>query len=252
MLKFSIVTCTWNSDQYLEQTIRSINSQSHSNLEVVFVDGGSTDSTLHLIDEFAGPKILLRDVRGGIANAMNAGLNAASGDVVVHLHSDDYFLHSHVLSRVAKYFEEHDCDWLFGRILNDRDGGLYPETYIPPKYSYAALLRSNIIPHAATFVKRSLFNKVGAFSAELKLAMDYDMWLRMGRVSTPHQLKEALSVFRRHDGSATEKNQLASFEEDHRLRMKYADTGVFDRTLHQIRYSVRKGRLLKRLQGSAL
>jgi glycosyltransferase involved in cell wall biosynthesis len=252
MLKFSIVTCTWNSDQYLGQTILSIEKQTHSNFEVIFVDGGSTDSTLHLIDQFAGPKTLLRDVRGGIANAMNVGLKAATGDVVVHLHSDDYFLHEQVLSRVASYFEEHDCDWLFGRILNDRDGGLYPETYIPPEYSYSALLRSNIIPHAATFVKRSLFSQVGDFSTGLKLAMDYEMWLRMGKVSEPHQLKEALSVFRRHGGSATEKNRLASFEEDHRLRMKYADTGLIDRFIHQLRYNVRKRRLLKQLQGSAL
>lgn len=249
MLKFSIVTCTWNSADLLWQTLQSVQNQTHANYEVIFVDGGSTDNTFHLIEEFPGEKVLLENVRGGIAHAMNAGLKAATGDVVMHLHSDDYLLHDKVLERVANYLSQHDCEWLFGRILNDRDGGLFPESYISPEYSYSALLRSNIVPHAATFVKRSLFEKVGGFSTELKLAMDYEMWLRMGRVATPHQLREALSVFRRHEGSATQKNRLASFEEDHRVRMQYAETGFVDRAAHRLRYLVRKRRLMKQLQG---
>lgn len=249
MTKFSIVTCTWNSEEFLWKTLQSIRSQTHVNYEMVFVDGGSTDRTLQLIEAFPGEKKLLQNVRGGIANAMNTGLEAATGDIVMHLHSDDYLLHEMVLARVAACFEEHQCEWLFGRILNDRDGGLFPETYIPPTYSYPALLRSNIIPHAATFVKRSLFKKVGGFRKDLKLAMDYEMWLRIGRVATPIQLKEALSVFRRHEGSATEKNRLSSFEEDHQVRMQYAHTGLIDRSMHRLRYLVRKRRLIKQLQG---
>lgn len=252
MIKFSIVTCTWNSESFLWQTLKSIRDQIHAEYEVVFVDGGSTDKTLQLIEEFPGEKVLLENVKGGIATAMNAGTNAASGDVVMHLHSDDYLLHDRVLSRVAAIFEQHNCDWLFGRILNDRDGALYPESYIPPKYSYRALLRSNFIPHAATFVKRNLYEKVGGFSTDLRLAMDYEMWLRLGRLSTPHQLGEALSVFRRHGGSATQKNRLASFEEDFLVRMKFADFGLIDRAGHRLRHRVRKSRLMKQLQGDQL
>lgn len=249
MLKFSIVTCTWNSADLLWQTLKSVKDQTYTHYEMVFVDGGSTDQTLQMIEAFPGEKVLLENVKGGIAAAMNAGTQAATGDVIMHLHSDDYLLHDRVLARVAAYFEQHQCEWLFGRILNDRDGGLFPETYIPPAYSYQALLRSNIVPHAATFVKRSLYEKAGGFSPELKLAMDYEMWLRIGRLATPHQLREALSVFRRHEGSATQKNRLASFEEDHRVRMKYAETGLVDRAAHQLRYLVRKNRLMKQLQG---
>ena len=251
MIKFSIITCTWNSADLLWQTLKSVKEQTHTHYEMVFVDGGSTDRTLQLIEEFPGEKVLLENVKGGIAAAMNAGTKAATGDVVMHLHSDDYLLHDRVLARVAAYFEQHQCEWLFGRILNDRDGGLYPESYIPPEYSYKALLRSNIVPHAATFVKRSLYEKAGGFSTELKLAMDYEMWLRIGRMANPHQLREALSVFRRHEGSATQKNRLASFEEDYRVRMQYAGSSLSERAAHWLRYRVRKARLLKQLQGGA-
>ncbi len=242
-MKISIVTCTWNSEEYLPATIKSIESQSHADLEVIFVDGGSRDGTLTQIESFAGSKVVFNDVLGGIAKAMNVGTDAARGDIVMHLHSDDYLAHPRVLSRVAEAFDKHGCEWLFGRILNDRAGGLFPETYIPPEYSYDALLRANIVPHAATFVRRDLYARADGFSEQLKYAMDYDMWLRLGRMAQPLQLREVLSVFRRHEGSTTEANRLASFDEDYRVRQAYLGGKPLSRLEHALRYRVRRKRL---------
>jgi len=247
----SIITCTWNSEQLLPATISSIQSQLLKEYEFVFVDGGSTDATLSQIEAIAGRKTVLNNVRGGIARAMNAGIEAAQGDVVMHLHSDDYLLHPHVFSRVQEVFEQTRCEWLFGRILNDRDGGLFPETYQAPPYSYKALQRANFVPHAATFVRKSLYQRAGGFSESLRYAMDYDMWLRLGKLAEPVQLREALSVFRRHDGSTTERNRLGSFDEDHAVRRKYLGNGFLERLEHEARYQVRRRRLQKLLSSQS-
>ncbi len=242
-MRISIITCTWNSDKFLPAALASIKSQLYSDHEVIFVDGGSQDNTLQQIEEYSGSKTVINDVRGGISKAMNAGVEAARGDLVMHLHSDDYLLHPNVLARVAATVEATGCEWLFGRILNDRAGGLFPETYIPPNYSYDALLRANIVPHAATFVRRELYARAGGFSEKLKYAMDYDMWLRLGRLAEPLQLREVLSVFRRHEGSTTEANRLASFDEDYRVRQAYLAGKPLSRLEHALRYRVRRRRL---------
>ena len=252
MLNYSIITCTWNSEILLPATISSVSSQNNSDYEFIFVDGGSTDSTLAQISAVKQSKQVIENIQGGIARAMNAGIEAARGDIVMHLHSDDYLLHPNVLERVAEVFEKTKCEWLFGRILNDRDGGLFSETYQSPEYSYKALQRANFVPHAATFVRRSLYERAGGFSESLRYAMDYDMWLRLGRLAEPVQMREALSVFRRHGGSTTEKNRLASFDEDHAVRLKYLDANSFDKLGHALRYQVRRRRLLAQLDAQTL
>lgn len=237
----SIVTCTWNSDRYLDDTISSVLKQKYQNYEFIFVDGGSTDNTLDIISKVPGNKIVLNDIGGGIANAMNEGIKAATGDIIIHLHSDDYLLHPYVFSKVVKLFEEQpNAQWLFGRILNDREGSLYPETYISPAYSFKNLLKSNIVPHAATFVKRQVFEKHGFFRKNLKYAMDYEMWLRIGSQENGVMVREAFSVFRRHDGSTTEMNQLASFNEDYKVRCEYLKPYSFAYLEHFIRYRIRR------------
>ncbi|MGU5767036.1 glycosyltransferase [Aeromonas allosaccharophila] len=248
-MKISIVTCTWNSESYLKVAIDSVLMQEYKDYEFIFVDGGSEDETLKIIESVNVPKIIRHDIRGGIAKAMNEGIRAATGDIIIHLHSDDYLLHKKVFSHVIEVFKKTSCEWLFGRILNDRDGLLFPETYIAPQYSYKNLIKSNIVPHAATFVKKTLFDKCGYFDEHLKYAMDYEMWLRLGLHSEPEMLRDALSVFRRHDGSTTERNRLGSFDEDYGVRCRYIQHMPISRIEHLIRYHIRRLKLKRALLG---
>ena len=96
---FSIITCTRNSATTLRQTLQSIQQQRGASFEQVFVDGDSTDATLNLLRAVPGQTTLLTGVRGGIAKAMNMGINAARGEIVAHLHSDD--------SRAARFVDGH-------------------------------------------------------------------------------------------------------------------------------------------------
>ena len=101
-MRFSIISCTWNSEPYLAQSIASVLAQDYPDIEYIFVDGGSTDGTLERIRSIPRPVKLIEDTRGGISRAMNRGIEAASGDVIAHLHGDDYYLHPRVLSMVAQ------------------------------------------------------------------------------------------------------------------------------------------------------
>ncbi len=244
-LTFSIITCTWNSASYLDQSISSVLMQDYPHIEYVFVDGGSSDGTLERIRALGRPYRLVENVRGGISNAMNEGLHAATGNVVAYLHSDDYYLYPDVLSTVARHLDSGNRGWLFGRIEQDIGGRLRPEGFTAPRYSLRRLLRRNFIPHPATFVRRKLMLRAGGFDTALKYAMDYDLWLKLGRLAEPVQLDEAFAAFRVHDGSASTKNKLAAMEEDFRVRLAHAGANPLVRGMHYTRYLVRRQQVLQ-------
>lgn len=240
-MKFSIITCTRNSLPYLRKSVESILNQDIGNFELIFIDGNSSDGTLEFIEGLNCNKKIVKGVAGGIAQAMNAGIQAATGDIIAHLHSDDYYLADDVLSRVAVHFEQSDHAWLFGRIMFDDEGRLTPETFVSPRYSYRRILMRNFIPHPATFIRREVFETCGMFSESLRYAMDYEFWLRIGRCYEPIQIDEPLAAFRRHDGSATHANFMRSFNEDFRVRLSHA--GWFQIPEIFLRYLVRRYRL---------
>lgn len=245
-LTFSVITCTWNSAAYLGESIASVLAQDHPHIEYIFVDGGSDDGTLEQIRALQRPYRLLENVRGGVSRAMNEGLRAATGDVVAYLHSDDYYLKPDVLSQAARLLESSGRGWLFGRTMALKGGTLHADNYVAPRFSYDSLLRGNFIPHPATFVRRELLLRAGGFNTGLKYAMDYDLWLKLARLSEPLQLDDALTAFREHEGSlsTSSRTRLAAMAEDFRVRLSYAGNNPLKRLAHYARYFVRRRRIM--------
>jgi glycosyltransferase involved in cell wall biosynthesis len=250
-MKISVITCTWNSEPYLAESIHSLLSQDHPDIEYIFVDGGSTDGTLERISKIGRDFKILHGVRGGISHAMNEGIRIATGDVIAHLHSDDYYLNPQVLSLVAKTMESPDVGWCFGRLKRIIGGQLRPESYVAPAYSRKRLLRGNFIPHPATFVRRDWMNQFGGFDEKLKYAMDYDLWLKLSEKGVPKELGIPLAAFREHEGSLSTANKVAAMQEDHQVRLRHCGRNPFDLSFHQLRYLLRKRRLNKSLEVSA-
>jgi len=214
------------------------------------VDGGSSDATLDLIAAYLadrpGQVRILRDVGGGISRAMNVGLEAARGEVVAHLHSDDYYHGAEVLALVRRTFEEGrdgaPVDWVYGNIQILKDGRMAPPHAMPP-FSYSAFVSGRAsIPHPAVFVRRSVFERVGLFDETLKYAMDTDLWLRLGQRSTPRMIDLPLTVFRDHAGSVSSSNRIKARREEFAVRRRHMDKAPFAFAVYCLRY-------LKRMRG---
>ncbi len=239
---FSIITCTWNSEPWLAQSIASVLRQKDVEIDYIFVDGGSNDGTLERIRALDRPYTLIEDVRGGISRAMNAGIEAAHGDIVAHLHSDDFYLRDDVLHTVATQFADSGCRWLFGRTMRCIDGRLVPEGFVAPRYSRRQLLQGNFIPHPATFVARELMWRAGGFDTRYKYAMDYDLWLRLSCIADPLQMDRPLAAFREHEGSLSTRERSAAMLEDLQVRMAHTGFHPVRRFEHLLRYLVRRQR----------
>lgn len=251
MTRFSIITCTWNSQPYVRQAVESVLQQSFADYELIFVDGGSTDGTLEYLATIPGQVTILRDVRGGISNAMNTGVHAARGQFIAHLHGDDYYLGAEMLTEVDQALADSGKAWLFGRIKSDIDGTLVTPNWPMPNYSRARLLCGNFIAHPATFVSRTLFLDTGGFDTRLRYAMDYDLWLKLAKVAAPTYLPRHIAAFRRHAGSTSTANAVAALEEDYRVRLSHAPHHMLSRAVHHVRFLFRRHRLQRRLAEAA-
>ena len=243
--RFSIVTCTWNSAATLADTLASIGAQTCRDIEHIFVDAGSTDATLDMIAAYPGNKVVLREVRGGISRAMNQGIEAASGEFLAHLHSDDYYANDGVLAGVARDLATSRRDWLFGAVEVLKEGVLTPPFPVRP-FSYFALASgAAFIPHPAVFVRRSLFARVGMFDERLKCAKDIDLWLRLAALTPPAALDRTLAVFRDHAGSVSSVNRIRARQEEFGVRRRHMGKSPLAFGIYCLRY-LKRMRALRR------
>jgi glycosyltransferase involved in cell wall biosynthesis len=189
-MRFSIITCTYNSAQYLQENIDSVAMQTYGDYEHIFIDGYSTDDTMAMIEQYRKKypdrvKVFQSEPRG-ISHAMNEGIEKAQGHYVVHLHSDDGLHDTRVLEKVEAFLMQNDDPaWIYGkaRVTNVSNGN---STIIPPRrliYDRSSfwllLFMNNYIPHQSVFIKKELFVQYGLFDETLKNYMDLDMWLRL-------------------------------------------------------------------------
>lgn len=237
-MKITVITVCLNSGEHLSQTLASVGSQSWQDIEHIVVDGGSQDTTLDILREAAenNPKLRFSsEPDNGISDAMNKGIALATGEVVAFLHADDFYADSNVLAEVAAIFEARpDIEWVTGGLQHVAADGNVIRRFPVRRWSYQRLLRGNILFHPATFVRRCCFEAVGGFEAGLRYVMDYDLWLRLGRRSSPYLIDRPLACFRLHSGSVSVKSVDAAFREELQVRLQYLQGKPLHKALHRL------------------
>jgi glycosyltransferase involved in cell wall biosynthesis len=224
-MRFSIITITFNSKKYLEQTILSVLHQDYQEFEYLLIDGGSTDGTLEILKRYADedPRIRwISEPDKGISDAMNKGILIAEGDIIAHLHSDDYYLQG-ALGSVVQLFEKGpQTSWVTGkaRFVNHSDETIY-ETSLKESYSFNSLYKKNIICHPSTFIRREIFNDIGLFDINIKYAMDYDIYLRILQKYELTVIDEVLVSYRSHLESLSSSNLIYAIQEELGISKKY-------------------------------
>lgn len=128
-MKITVITPTWNQADFIRDTIESVLNQNHKDIEYIIIDNESDDGTKEIVEEYQSKDsriIYIRESDNGQANAINKGLDRASGDIVCWLNSDDYYYDMDVLFNVNRAFEKHNSlDIIVGDgWYSDKDGNL--------------------------------------------------------------------------------------------------------------------------------
>lgn len=169
----SIITINFNDVEGLKKTMTSVIDQTYSNIEYIIIDGGSTDGSKPYIETHQESlSYWVSEPDKGIYNAMNKGIDKASGEYLLFLNSGDFLYKNNIIETSTKRFIE-GRDLYYGNLMVDYQGN-YKESKYPDKLSFSYFYHKGHLPHPATFIKRSLFKRVYKFKEDFKIVSDYD------------------------------------------------------------------------------
>lgn len=206
--KITIVTVTYNSEKYLEETIKSVIQQNYPNLEYIIIDGASTDETINIIKKYE--KYLtywISEPDGGMYEALQKGFDKSTGDIMSWINSDDMY-HPNAFLSVAEIFTNlQKVEWLTGANTNFDEKGrtiVTRPSYKHNKYSQFLYMAQHI-QQESTFWKRSLWEKAGSMlDTSLRYAGDFELWLRFNQHSQVYITNALIGGFRFRKNQLTE------------------------------------------------
>jgi glycosyltransferase involved in cell wall biosynthesis len=181
-MKVSIITVCFNIAGTIEDTIKSVLSQNHEDIEYIVVDGGSTDGTLDIINMYKNniAKVISEPDKG-IYDAMNKGLSSSTGDIVATLNGDDVYADKMTVSRMVEFIQQNSLDAAYGDLIyfDRNDPGRIKRFWQPGPYRKGAFYRGWVIPHPTFFCRKEIYEKFGYFNDTLQIAADFELMLRL-------------------------------------------------------------------------
>jgi glycosyltransferase involved in cell wall biosynthesis len=182
-LKVSIVTVCRNSEATIEDTLKSVSSQTYSNIEHIIIDGASSDGTLSVINQYKDRVAhIVSEPDKGIYDAMNKGIHLATGDVIGILNSDDYFEYPEAVADVMDRFKSQpEADLVFGDVVFVKPDDLQKVVrhYSSGHFKSWKLRFGWMPPHPATFIRKQAYQLAGPYSLDYKISSDYEMLIRL-------------------------------------------------------------------------
>lgn len=251
-LPISIVTPSYLSNSYLEETIQSILDQKYPNLEYIIQDGGSDDGTVDIIKRYEKHLHYWDSCPdNGQSHAINRGFSHSSGEIMAYLNSDDILLPG-ALHYISDYFiKNQDVDVIYShRVLIDSNSDEIGR-WVMPQHCHHTITWHDFIPQETLFWRREIWNKAGGHMDESKrFAMDWELIMRFREIGAKFvRLPRFLGAFRVHDEMKSIKNlDNIGIEEMNILRKKYRSPELSDKQLEKyIRNYLRKHLLLEKL-----
>lgn len=177
-MKVSVITIAYNSAKTLGETIESVNSQSYNEIEHILVDGKSSDETIKIFKNKAqrNPQWISEEDEG-IYDAMNKGLQLATGDVVGFLNSDDSFMHKNVVANIVTGFQD-GADIVHGNLVFVNKKEKVRRVWNSDSFQPNDFLKSNSPAHPTLYCKRSILTSLQGFDVNFKIAGDIDFMIR--------------------------------------------------------------------------
>ena len=181
-MKVSIITSVYNNEKTIEDAIKSVLSQTYSNIEYIVVDGASKDGTVDEKKKYEDKiSTFVSERDKGIYDGLNKGVSLATGDVIAFLHSDDIYENENIITEVVEHFKSTKTDSIYGDLVyvDKEDTSKIFRYWQSGEYTFKKLSNGWMPPHPTFFVKKEFYDKYGKFDLDFGIAADYDFMLRM-------------------------------------------------------------------------
>jgi glycosyltransferase len=180
-LRISVITAVYNRVDTIADALDSVRAQTWPHVEHVVIDGASKDGTTQLLEARKDTlDVFISERDKGIYDALNKGIANATGDVVGFLHADDLFASNDILAKVAKLFEDPSVGAVYGDLVyvKKEDVSKVVRYWKSGAFSKAKLARGWMPPHPTLYLRRSIYQELGGFDTQFRIAADYDSMLR--------------------------------------------------------------------------
>ncbi|WP_029029522.1 glycosyltransferase family 2 protein [Salinarimonas rosea] len=181
-MKISVVTASFNSAATIEETLRSVNSQTHPDIEHIVVDGASRDATMEIVRSLGERvAVAVSEPDRGIYDAMNKGLALATGDVVGFLNSDDVYARDDALALLAAAIERDGTDAAYGDLVfvPEDDTSRVVRYWRSRPYEPGLCARGWMPAHPTFYVRTEMYRRHGVFDLDYRYAADFEICLRL-------------------------------------------------------------------------
>lgn len=197
-MKISLITVCRNVAPVIKETLDSVFGQTHADIEVIVIDGASTDGTIGILKELLdghdhGSRAVkwISEPDKGIYDAMNKGLRLATGEVIGFVNAGDLLMTSEVIANVVASFERSKADAVYGDIImvDEADITKVKRTWKSGAYDRDRFKQGWMPPHIATFIRKTAYDRFGFFNTDLRIAADYEILFRFlykHRITTVH------------------------------------------------------------------
>lgn len=192
----SIIIATKNGQQYIKRAVESVLNQTYKSIELIIIDGGSTDNTKEVVNPYLADQRVryIYKIDKNASEGLNNGIKAAKGKYIAILDDDDFWSDEKKLEKQVLFLEEHP-DYILisgGAIAIDKDGR---ECYrlLPPETDEEIkklMLFDCVFPHGATVFRKEAWKTVGGYDEKINLSWDWDLWLRMGKLGKFYNFQE--------------------------------------------------------------
>ena len=190
-MKLSVVTVCLNSRNTIAEAVQSIHGQAYGDVEHIVVDGGSDDGTLDILNNYSsGISTLISEPDPGLYYAMNKGIEAATGEYLGFLNSDDVYHHDHVLEHVANALADRVDAVHADLVYVEQNNPSRIARYWNSKPYESGMFEAGWHPaHPTLFVKTDLLKEIGGFDTRYRYHADFDLMVRLfveRRISSVH------------------------------------------------------------------
>lgn len=217
-VKLSIVTINFNNAAGLQKTVDSVLAQTYKAIEYIIIDGGSTDGSKAILEaNSAAVAHWVSETDTGIYNAMNKGIQKAAGEYILFLNSGDFLISRNSIEQVFKNGQT--ADIVYGNI--EANGKVIRYSKMP---DFTFFFRDSI-PHPASFIKRSLFDRLGLYEEQYKIVSDWAFFLKAiikEKASTLY-LDQTITVYDTTGMSSNEKNAALQAKERTAVLLPYME-----------------------------